>query len=153
MTTLEDIVRAASSGNIRLPRHVQVAELPPHHAEGCTPFCGDRNDAGLTTCDAIVDVGLLGKDRFLTTASARSMAPQTKGKPAARRAAVHVTVERGGTGTKSAQCMGEVGTLVALSGVRRHPVGNKYRAPVRHNRRTVPFQALVPKPTADTSCR
>ncbi len=105
------------------PRNKGRLEDPTNEAEGHNPLCGDQVRLTLHTENGLIDqIAFDGQGCAISTASASLMTEAVKGKTIAEAEAIFREFQTMVTTPDSLEEHEELGSLVALAGVRDYPV-------------------------------
>ena len=107
----------------RRPRNHGRLEVPTAEADGHNPLCGDQVHVTLHTKDGLIDeIAFDGQGCAISTASASLMTEVVKGKTVEEAEAIFREFQTMVTSPDGAGDHDDLGSLVALSGVREYPV-------------------------------
>ncbi len=107
----------------RHPRNQGAVAEPTGFAEGHNPLCGDNVKITLRTKDGLVsDIAFEGSGCAISTASASLMTEAVKGLTVEKADALFREFQKMVTSSAEDDDLPELGSLVALAGVREHPV-------------------------------
>jgi len=107
----------------RHPRNHGAVPEPTGFAEGHNPLCGDNVKITLRTTDGLVsDIAFEGSGCAISTASASLMTEGVKGLSLIEADSLFREFQKMVTSSAESDELPELGSLVALAGVREHPV-------------------------------
>jgi nitrogen fixation protein NifU and related proteins len=105
------------------PRNKGRLDAPTNEAEGHNPLCGDQVHLTLHTENGLIDqIAFEGQGCAISTASASLMTEIVKGKTVEEAEAIFREFQSMVTSPDSTETHEELGSLVALAGVKDHPV-------------------------------
>ena len=105
------------------PRNKGRIDHPTNEADGHNPLCGDQVHLTLQTKDGLIDaIAFDGQGCAISTASASLMTEAVKGKTIEEAEAIFREFQTMVTTPESEEDHGDLGSLVALAGVREYPV-------------------------------
>jgi nitrogen fixation NifU-like protein len=105
------------------PRNRGRIEVPTAEADGHNPLCGDQVHVTLHTKDGLIDaIAFEGQGCAISTASASLMTEAVKGKTVEEAEAIFREFQSMVTSPDDAGEHVDLGSLVALAGVREFPV-------------------------------
>ena len=105
------------------PRNKGRLDDPSNEAEGHNPLCGDQVRLSLHTENGIIEeIAFDGQGCAISTASASLMTEAVKGKTIAEAEAIFREFQSMVTSTEEPEDHEDLGSLVALAGVREYPV-------------------------------
>lgn len=105
------------------PRNRGRVEEPTNEADGHNPLCGDQVHVTIHTQNGLIDaIAFEGQGCAISTASASLMTEAVKGKTIEQAEAIFREFQDMVTSPNSEETYDDLGSLVALAGVREYPV-------------------------------
>lgn len=105
------------------PRNRGRVEEPTNEADGHNPLCGDQVHVTIHTQNGLIDaIAFEGQGCAISTASASLMTEAVKGKTIEQAEAIFREFQDMVTSPNSEETHDDLGSLVALAGVREYPV-------------------------------